>query len=462
VIVGSRDHRAEAAAGTEVEEHARGRIDPKQPEKRDKRENTKLRKLRGYVPRIYSIGLTLLGLFCALEAISGAFRRTARPVRAVADSLVLPATGNLAYAAVILLLAAAVARRKKVARRILLWIFGLTAVLELIALIVVIVAPAGDLTDSAGDAVSRTRLTLITIGSLAFAAIGWAGLLWAKREFYAPVRHASFRRALGVFLGLLAVGILIGWGLVSVFPGTLQTGAAGHLTYAASRVLGGVIRSGSGTIGHAPGWVNLLLGLFGAIAVLAGFATLMSSQRAEARLPVDSERREMRPVRQAVHRLERAGYTVTVSRHQDLSESEMAGAVHDANAWRDTESERGFSMALGRLGDPSDGDCVLVEAFDGNHTRTALLSLSPWGSDGLSLDLMRRAPDADNGTMERDRSGGLPGDLRPDAQLRSGGGGTHRARAGHPHRRHGRDRGPRADHARSRHSHLRHNPRLVP
>ena len=36
--------------------------------------------------------------------------------------------------------------------------------------------------------------------------------------------------------------------------------------------------------------------------------------------------------------------------------------IKRADAWRDTETERGFSMALGRLGDPADGDCLLVEA----------------------------------------------------------------------------------------------------
>ena len=36
--------------------------------------------------------------------------------------------------------------------------------------------------------------------------------------------------------------------------------------------------------------------------------------------------------------------------------------IERADAWRDTETERGFSMALGRLGDPADGDCLLVEA----------------------------------------------------------------------------------------------------
>ena len=41
----------------------------------------------------------------------------------------------------------------------------------------------------------------------------------------------------------------------------------------------------------------------------------------------------------------------------------MAEVIKRADAWRDTETERGFSMALGRLGDSADGDCLLVEAI---------------------------------------------------------------------------------------------------
>ena len=70
----------------------------------------------------------------------------------------------------------------------------------------------------------------------------------------------------------------------------------------------------------------------------------------------------MRAVRQAVTRARRAGATVRIRRHRDLSSDEMAQVIERADAWRDTETERGFSMALGRLGDPADGDCLLVEA----------------------------------------------------------------------------------------------------
>ncbi len=110
--------------------------------------------------------------------------------------------------------------------------------------------------------------------------------------------------------------------------------------------------------------------------------------------------REMRAVRQAVRRVARAGYRLRIRRHAEIAAEEMATIIARAETWRDTETERGFSMALGRLGDPADGRCVLVEAIAPDGTEAAILSFAPWGTDGLSLDLMRRDRDADNGLME--------------------------------------------------------------
>ncbi|HWT47207.1 MAG TPA: bifunctional lysylphosphatidylglycerol synthetase/lysine--tRNA ligase LysX, partial [Mycobacterium sp.] len=109
---------------------------------------------------------------------------------------------------------------------------------------------------------------------------------------------------------------------------------------------------------------------------------------------------DMRGVRQAVTRARRAGLTVRIRRHHDLSAEEMAATISRADAWRDTQTERGFSMALGRLGDPADGDCLLVEALDRDGQVVAMLSLVPWGNTGASLDLMRRSPQSPNGTIE--------------------------------------------------------------
>ncbi|MEH0399215.1 phosphatidylglycerol lysyltransferase domain-containing protein [Streptomyces sp. B21-088] len=111
------------------------------------------------------------------------------------------------------------------------------------------------------------------------------------------------------------------------------------------------------------------------------------------------EGRAMRGVRQAYNRNERAGYTVQVRRHRDIPAQEMTNLIRFADDWRDGETERGFSMALGRLGDPQDGQCVMVLCYDGKRPR-GLLSFVPWGDDGLSLDLMRRDRDSENGLFE--------------------------------------------------------------
>ncbi|MFD6880970.1 MULTISPECIES: bifunctional lysylphosphatidylglycerol synthetase/lysine--tRNA ligase LysX [unclassified Rhodococcus (in: high G+C Gram-positive bacteria)] len=156
-------------------------------------------------------------------------------------------------------------------------------------------------------------------------------------------------------------------------------------------------------LARAYGWTPAVLGAGreGATAYhRAGLNVLELGD--EAVLSADSftlAGREMRPVRQAVNRARKHGATVRITRHRDLSPIEMSAVAQRADAWRDTESERGFSMALGRLGDPIDGDCLLVEAVvDGSVV--AMLSLVPWGSDGVSLDLMRRDPHAPNGIVE--------------------------------------------------------------
>ncbi|MFI1352292.1 phosphatidylglycerol lysyltransferase domain-containing protein [Streptomyces sp. NPDC020898] len=112
------------------------------------------------------------------------------------------------------------------------------------------------------------------------------------------------------------------------------------------------------------------------------------------------EGRAMRTVRQAYNRVRRAGYTVRVRRHADIPADEMTYLLQRADDWRDGATERGFSMALGRLGDPDDGQCVMLECADGEGELRAVLSFVPWGPNGLSLDLMRRDRDSDNGLME--------------------------------------------------------------
>ena len=116
------------------------------------------------------------------------------------------------------------------------------------------------------------------------------------------------------------------------------------------------------------------------------------SGRAAARRRGDHRRRRLRSggsrrcaaVRQAVHRVEKAGYRCRVAgATRSCRPTELAEVAAHAEAWRDTGDERGFSMALGRLGDPADGHCVLVEALDGERASCGPCSrFVPWGAHG--------------------------------------------------------------------------------
>ncbi|MGW0031643.1 phosphatidylglycerol lysyltransferase domain-containing protein [Streptomyces sp. NPDC003314] len=118
--------------------------------------------------------------------------------------------------------------------------------------------------------------------------------------------------------------------------------------------------------------------------------------------------RAMRNVRQMVKRIERNGYTTRVRRVRDLDDAELARVRRAAADWRGTDTERGFSMALGRIGAPGDGDAVIATAHkedeDGTETPygdlKAIIHFVPWGPDGMSLELMRRDRSADPGMNE--------------------------------------------------------------
>ncbi|MEU5938828.1 bifunctional lysylphosphatidylglycerol synthetase/lysine--tRNA ligase LysX [Micromonospora sp. NPDC047548] len=471
------------------------------------------RDWRRQVPRVFATLLWFIAAVCALAALSSALRADIQPIRTAIDTLLLPAPANLAYAVFIGTLAAAVLRRKRLAYRVLVVYFTLSLVVGVLAALLLVVVGAERLTDDAGQRIFNLIETVGVWVGIGFAAAALVLLLVARGEFYARVRSGATRRALAVFFGLAAAAAGVGYLLLTAVPGSLRSWTD-RLGYAVEKVFGGAVTLDVTRQGQAPGWVNLLLGGFGAVAFLAGLFTLLRSQRAAAVLHPEEEQRirellaryggrdslgyfatrrdkaaifsasgkaavtyrvvngvslasgdpvgdpeawgpaidawlgqareyawtpavmgtseagarayhrhglkvlqlgdeailltrefdldgrDMRPVRQAVHRVERAGYTARVRRHAEIPPEELAALAALATAWRDTEYERGFSMALGRLGDPADSDCVLVEARDGAGRVRALLSLSPWGTDGLSLDLMRRDRTAENGVME--------------------------------------------------------------
>ena len=188
----------------------------------------------------------------------------------------------------------------------------------------------------------------------------------------------------------------------------------------AYRVVGGVMLASGDPLGDAEAWPGAMTAFLAEAdrhawtpAVLgcsdrAGRAWVRTTDFAalelgdEAIIDVDSfslEGRPMRNVRQMVGRIRRLGYTTEVTRVQDMSAAERAHLIADAQAWRGSETERGFSMALGRVADELDPAAVVVTASHEGVVR-GFLQFVPWGRDGMSLDVMRRDRAADPGLNE--------------------------------------------------------------
>jgi len=196
--------------------------------------------------------------------------------------------------------------------------------------------------------------------------------------------------------------------------------APGHTAAVTYRVLANVSLASADPIGPPAAWPAAITAWLAETRTFGWFPAVLSASEEgaqayvaaglkalpigdEAIIDVDTftlEGPTMQPVRQAVHRAQRAGYTIEVRRHADLSTEQLAELARRAEDWRGEDTERGFSMALGRLGAPVDGGCVAVLAHDADGRLRGLLSMVPWGRRGLSLDLMRRDRTAENGLVE--------------------------------------------------------------
>ncbi|MCE1178203.1 MAG: bifunctional lysylphosphatidylglycerol synthetase/lysine--tRNA ligase LysX [Micrococcales bacterium] len=107
----------------------------------------------------------------------------------------------------------------------------------------------------------------------------------------------------------------------------------------------------------------------------------------------------MADVRHAVAHAQRAGLSTHARRAAEIPADELAAITAAADQWR-AGADRGFSMALNREADPADGRAVVVTAHDADGTLAGVLSFVPWGWQGLSLDVMRRSPQAPSGVTE--------------------------------------------------------------
>ena len=113
------------------------------------------------------------------------------------------------------------------------------------------------------------------------------------------------------------------------------------------------------------------------------------------------EGRAIRKVRQSVTRLEREGYQTELVEMHSATDELLAQLETVSAVWRDGAEERGFSMALDRLGGPGQGETLLMVARDEDNRVAGFIQFVPHASNtGMSLAMMRRIPSSPNGLME--------------------------------------------------------------
>ena len=113
------------------------------------------------------------------------------------------------------------------------------------------------------------------------------------------------------------------------------------------------------------------------------------------------EGRQIRKVRQSVHRLERAGYTASIVRPSEIDSALRAQLEELARAWRGTQPERGFVMALDTLFRLDDENAVFVVGRAADRTVAGFLHFAVCRrGSALSLSSMPRLRTTPNGFNE--------------------------------------------------------------
>lgn len=113
----------------------------------------------------------------------------------------------------------------------------------------------------------------------------------------------------------------------------------------------------------------------------------------------DPDNPRYRNVRQSVRRILKQNYTTEIFRTSEMTKEMRLLLTEDSKRWRGAATERGFMMGLGRIADDDEPDLLIVTAKKDGLVM-AILQYVPWGTKGLSLDLMRRSPQADSGVNE--------------------------------------------------------------
>jgi lysyl-tRNA synthetase class 2 len=253
---------------------------------------------------------------------------------------------------------------------------------------------------------------------LTASAVGILVIAWLAPWRYRHAEEARHRR--------LTRDLVAAWGVDTLAPFVLR----GDKTYffdedessfVAYKVVGGVAIVSGDPIGP-PERFSSLVGAFLEFARARGWriAILGASEHAldvyrahglhalyhgdEAVVDTETftlEGRPIRKVRQSVHRLERAGYTASIVRPSKIGPALREELQHLAKAWRGSQPERGFVMALDTLFRLDDENAVFVVGRDADGTVAGFLhfAISRCGS-ALSLSSMPRLRTTPNGFNE--------------------------------------------------------------
>jgi lysyl-tRNA synthetase class 2 len=113
------------------------------------------------------------------------------------------------------------------------------------------------------------------------------------------------------------------------------------------------------------------------------------------------EGRRIKKVRQACHRIGKAGFSAELRTLGELDPAALDELEAVSERWRDGAPERGFSMALDTLRAPHLHDSIVVLARDGAGAVRGFLHFVPvYGRPALSLSLMRRDRETPNGLID--------------------------------------------------------------
>lgn len=100
---------------------------------------------------------------------------------------------------------------------------------------------------------------------------------------------------------------------------------------------------------------------------------------------------QMKGLRQAVNRIAKYGYTISFHDPSVIDPRLADGLEEMMSESRRGAVERGFSMTLSRIFDPADTGLLLAVCTGPDGRAAAFCQYVPAGSDGYSLDLMRRS-----------------------------------------------------------------------